>query len=116
MQLSKSIILTAIIMAVPASWALAQPTNPSGNQGSNLSVTATPGTADSAAASPMHTADVDAAGSHGTRMPSMGATDPTKPGATGQTVVPGDNSSVAGTASATRNTQTGGAGGGGASK
>jgi hypothetical protein len=103
----KGLVLTAAILAVPAAWALAQPTNPSGNQGSNRSVTATPGTSDSSTMSPMHTGDVGSSGSHAMPPPSMAATDPNKPGATGQTVVPGDNSTVAGTASATRTMQTG---------
>ena len=87
---SRTLILAASLFAVPLAGAMAQ-SNPAGNYGSNKSMTAAPGTADSKAASGLSTAD------SATRPPAMtpGAMNPYKPGATGNTVVPGTNSSVA---------------------
>jgi hypothetical protein len=96
---SRWLLLAATLMTVPMTNAMAQQNNPAGNMGSNRSVTATPGTADSRAGSGMNTADM---GSHGTTTsnyaPSMN--NPT-PGETGHSVVPGSGSSQAGSAAGT---------------
>jgi hypothetical protein len=105
---SRSLLLSAILLAAPLTGAFAQPNNPAGNYGSNRSETATPGTADSKAASGVNTGDV---GSHGATSNYAG-TNPTTPGATGRTVVPGTTSTQSGDAAATAKTQTGGTAGG----
>jgi hypothetical protein len=83
-----------------------------------LRVTAAPGTADSQAASGMHTGDVGHGSAYSPTRPTTGgtaATNPSKSGAAGQAVVPGNNSTASDTPVATRNTQTGGASRGAAS-
>ena len=92
-------ILTAAIFAAPLA-AFAQ-SNPAGNLGSNSSPTATAPTAN-APGVPMHAADATAA----TRPPSAAAQNPHVPGATGQTVIPGSNSTVAGDRAATATSKT----------
>jgi hypothetical protein len=96
-------LLVAAIFAAPLA-AFAQSNNPMGNLGSNGSTTATPPTANSPS-SGMHTGDANAM-----PKPATGAAqNPHVPGATGQTVVPGTNSTVAGDRSATVNSKTNGA-------
>jgi hypothetical protein len=92
-------ILSAAILAAPLA-AFAQ-SNPTGNLGSNNSATATKPTAD-ARSSPLHAADANAA----KRPPNAAAQNPHVPGATGQTVVPGTNSTVAGDRAATATSKT----------
>jgi hypothetical protein len=116
MRATQTLFLAASMLAAHALGALAQPIDSTGNQGTNRSVTASPGTADSQAASGMRTGDVNPGSSpySSTRPMTRGqAANPHQPGATGQTIVPGDSSSAADTAGATRNTQTGGGGGSG---
>jgi hypothetical protein len=108
---SKSILLAATLIAVPMAAAMAQQNNPAGNQGSNRSVTASPGTADSKAASGMSTGDANSR-TTGTSNYSGSAMSSTAPGATGKTVVPGSTSSQANSANGTMEQKTGGAGGG----
>jgi hypothetical protein len=111
MRVSQTLFFATSMLMAPAIGALAQPANPTGN-GSNSSMTASPGTADSQAASGRHTDDVDHGSAYSPTRPTTGgmaATNPHKSGATGQTVVPGDSSTAADTSGATRNTQTGGA-------
>jgi len=114
MRVSQTLFFAASMLAAPAMGALAQSANPAGNYGSNRSVTASPGTADSQSASGMHTGDVGSGSTYSpTRPMTRGmAANPNKPGATGQAVVPGNNSTASDTYGATRNTQTGGAGSG----
>jgi hypothetical protein len=109
---SRSILLAATLMAAPLATAMAQQNNPTGNLGSNRSATAAPGTADSSAASTMHTGDNAA---RGTSTNSHGGTsmNNTTPGATGHTVVPGSTSSQAGAAGSTVREKTGGTSAGG---
>jgi hypothetical protein len=107
---SRSLLLATVLMAVPMTAAVAQQNNPTGNMGSNRSVTASPGTADSKAASGLNTGDV---GSHNTGASNYGgsAMNSTTPGATGRTVVPGSTSSQAGASTATMGQKSGGGGG-----
>jgi hypothetical protein len=100
------VLLATTLMAAPLATALAQPNNPTGNMGSNNSVTASPGTADSKAVSGMNTGD---AGSHSTATGnySGSAANPTNPGATGRTVVPGSTSSQASSSAGTVEQKTG---------
>ena len=116
MRLSRTFFLAAAILAVPAFAVMAQPSDATNNKGSNRSVTASPGTADSQAASGMHTGDVGTTGSYSTTRPASGntaATNPHTPGATGSTVVPGNSSSMAKTSPGARDMQTQGRSGGG---
>jgi hypothetical protein len=106
---SRSFILAASLVAMPLVGALAQNTNPAGNYGSNQSITASPGTADSKAASGMNTADSNATPS---AIP-PGATSNYTPGATGRTIVPGSNSTVAGATPGSQTEKTGTDSGGG---
>jgi len=99
---SRSLMLAASLIAMPMVGAMAQ-TNPAGNYGSNTSMTASPGTADNSVASGMSTGD---ANSRPTSM-KPGSTNEFKKGATGQTVVPGSNSSIASTGSNTATQKTG---------
>ena len=97
---SRSLLLTAALLAAPVTTVLAQQNNPMGNMGSNNSVTATPGTADNKASSGMNTADTGARGAPvgnytGSSM------NPTTPGATGKAVVPGSTSSQVGSSAGT---------------
>jgi len=110
MRATQTLFLVASMVAAPAIGALAQ-TDTTNNHGVNRSVTASPGTADSQAASGTHTGDVRPGASPYSSTRSVTgsqAANPYKPGATGRTVVPGNNSSVAGVTGATRDTQTGG--------
>lgn len=109
MRFSSTLFLAATILAAPVAGAFAQGQNLTGNAGSNRSATASPGTADSKAASGMYTGD---AGSTTARS-SHAARNPTVPGATGRTVVPGSGSTIANTAGNTRHTQTQGTASGG---
>jgi hypothetical protein len=104
---SRSLLLAAGLLAIPLGAAMAQQNNPTGNLGSNRSVTASPGTADNGSASTMSTGD---ANSRGTAMNTYGgpSTNNTVPGATGHTVVPGNNSSQASAAPSTMQEKTGG--------
>ena len=101
---SRAILLAAGLFVAPLVPALAQQNYPAGNLGSNKSITAAPGTADSHAASGMNTGD-----SHGTVTRPYGTTamNPYAPGATGQSVVRGTTSSQAGATSATTTEKTG---------
>jgi hypothetical protein len=96
----RTAILAAAIFAAPFT-AFAQSNNPAGNLGSNSSPTATAPTAN-APGVPLHAADASAA----TRPPSASAQNPHVPGATGNTVVKGTNSTVAGDSSATATSKT----------
>ncbi len=102
---SGSLLLAAGLMGAPFATAMAQ-TNPTGNLGSNRSVTASPGTADSRSASKLTTGDST---SRGTMTNTYGgaSTSNTTPGATGRTVVPGTNSSQASAAPSTMQEKTG---------
>lgn len=117
---SRSFLLASTLLIAPVATAMAQQNNPTGNMGSNRSVTAAPGTADSKAASGMSTGDV---GTHATGTSNYGgsAMNSTTPGATGKTVVPGSTSSQASSAAGTANQRSGtatgsGEGGGGGGK
>ena len=104
---SCSLLLAAGLMVAPMATALAQSNNPAGNLGSNNSASATPGTTDDSKSTPgMNTGD---AGSHSTVSGnySGSAINPTTPGATGRTVVPGDSSSQASASSGTMQERTG---------
>jgi hypothetical protein len=106
-----SALLAAALLAASLGTAMAQQNNPTGNLGSNQSITASPGTADSKAASGMNTAD------SGSRNPnpsnySGSSMSSTAPGATGKTIVPGSTSSQASASSGTAEQKTGSAGGG----
>jgi hypothetical protein len=103
---SSSLLLAAALMAAPMTVAMAQQNNPAGNLGSNRSVTASPGTADSKAASGMNTGD-STANTTGTGNYGSSAMNKTAPGATGQTVVPGTTSSQANSATGTREQKSG---------
>ena len=99
---TRFLFVAAALAVAPVAAAVAQ-SNPTGNLGSNQSVTAAPGTADNKAASGMNTAGVNA-------MPavsSAAAVNSATPGGTGKTVVPGSNSSVAGDRAGTAATKTG---------
>jgi len=96
------LILAASLAAVPAAGALAQ-TNPTGNLGSNKSVTAAPGTADNKAASGLDSGDANAK----LPRPALVARDRSAPGSTGSTVVPGSSSTVSGNRAATAEQKTG---------
>jgi hypothetical protein len=118
---SHSLLLAAGLIAAPLCVAVAQQNNPTGNLGSNNSVTATPGTANNHAASGMNTGDM----SRGTTTGSYGSNSgtstmsSTSPGATGRTVVPGSTSSEANSSLGTANQRsgaTGGSGSGGGAK
>jgi hypothetical protein len=103
----KSILLAGALLTAPLAVAMAQTESPTGNMGSNRSATASPGTADG---SGMSTGDV----SSKPRRPIGSAMSSTTPGATGQTVVPGSNSSPARASAGTAGQKTGaGAEGGG---
>jgi hypothetical protein len=106
----RNAMLAATIFATPFA-AFAQSNNPTGNMGSNSSVTATPPTANSPAAA-MNTGDVKATA----KTPTAMERSPSVPGATGRTVVPGSNSTVAGDHSGTAESKTGQAGGTGGGK
>ena len=102
--ISRSLLLSAALLAAPLTGAMAQNSNPAGNYGSNRSATAAPGTADSTASSGMTTGDVH---SRGTMQSYSGtAANPRVPGGTGRTVVPGSNSSQARAATGTGNMRT----------
>ncbi len=103
---SRSLLLAATFIATPMAFASAQQNNPTGNMGSNRSVTASPGTADSKAASGLNSGDVNAHRTTGGNYAGS-ATNSTKPGATGRTVVPGTSSSQANSASGTAGQKTG---------
>jgi hypothetical protein len=94
-------MLAAAIVASPLI-ALAQGNNPTGNLGSNDSVTATPPTANSPA-SGLHAADANAT----PQMTAGAERNQRVPGATGQTVVPGTTSTIAGDRQGTLATKTG---------
>ncbi len=108
---SRSLLLSAALLAAPLTGAMAQNSNPAGNYGSNRSMTAAPGTADNSAASGMNTGDAQSRGTVSSY--SGGASDPRKPGATGRTVVPGSNSSQTSASAGTANTRTNSTTGGG---
>jgi hypothetical protein len=107
---SRSLLLAASLIAAPMATAMAQQNNPTGNMGSNKSVTASPGTADSHSASGMNTGD---AGARSTASPTYGSNNTTAPGATGRTVVPGSTSSQASSSTGTAHQQTGSSSAGG---
>jgi hypothetical protein len=98
----RTTMLAAAMIATPF-MAFAQSNNPTANMGTNKSSTA-PST--SAPAAGMTSADTNAT----TTSPTGAAMSPRVPGATGQTVVPGSNSTVAGDRPATANSKTGGGG------
>jgi len=85
------------MMAGSMTVAMAQHNNPAGNQGSNNSITASPGTADSRSESGMNTSD---AGPSRTALGNYSGSS-TSAGSTGRTIVPGNNSSQASNSSAT---------------
>ncbi len=98
----QNLILTASLTAVPAAGVLAQ-SNPTGNLGSNKSITAAPGTADDNAISGLNSGDANAKRPH----PTQAARDRKMPGSTGSTVVPGNSSTVSGNQAATVEQKTG---------
>jgi hypothetical protein len=102
---TRSLLLAAGLLAASGATAMAQHNNPAGNQGSNSSVTATPGTADNKSMSGMNTGDVGSRSAAGNY--SSSAMNTTTPGATGRTVVPGSTSSQAGASSGTQEQKTG---------
>jgi hypothetical protein len=104
---SRSILLAAALMAAPLATAMAQQNNPTGNLGSNRSTTAAPGTADTSAASTMHTGDNATRGAMTNSTGGGASTNNTTPGATGRTIVPGTTSSQAGSAPSTVQERTG---------
>jgi hypothetical protein len=104
---SRSLLLAAGLIAAPMATAMAQHNNPAGNMGSNDSVTASPGTADSTAG--MNTAD---SRSTTTSNYAGSAMNSTTRGATGHTVVPGSTSSEANSSSGTDEQKTGATSGG----
>jgi hypothetical protein len=103
---SRSLLLAAGLLAIPLGAAMAQQNNPTGNLGSNRSITASPGTADNSSASTVTTGD--AGSSTTTNSYGGSSTNNTVPGATGHTVVPGNNSSQASAAPSTMQEKTGG--------
>jgi hypothetical protein len=103
---SHTLLLAAALMAAPMATAMAQQNNPTGNMGSNRSVTASPGTADSKAASGMTTGDVGSKATGGSNYGGS-AMNSTTPGATGRTVVPGTTSSQANSARGTAEQKSG---------
>ena len=107
-MLSKSrfLMVAGALMAMPATAALAQQNNPTGNMGSNRSATAAPGTADSKSGSGMHTGDVGSVTSGSSNYNGTGMNART-PGSTGKTVVPGSTSSEATASSGTAEQKTG---------
>jgi hypothetical protein len=107
----RSLLLAAGLMTVPFATVMAQ-SNPTANLGSNRSVTASPGTADSSSASAMTTGD---AASRITTTNTYGGAKMTNatPGATGRSVVPGASSSQASAAPSTIREKTGSTSGGG---
>jgi hypothetical protein len=109
---SRSLLLAATLMAAPLATAMAQ-SDPTGNLGSNRSVTASPGTADNSAASTMSTGDA-----HGTTTNTYSGAgmNNTTPGATGRSVVPGTSSSQADASQSTMQEKTGTVTGGGGSR
>jgi hypothetical protein len=109
---SRSLLLAASLIAAPLAVAVAQQNNPTGNMGSNNSATASPGTADSHAASGMSTGDAGAR-STATSPYRGSASNSTMSGATGQTVVPGSTSSQASSSYGTAQQRTGSGGGSG---
>ena len=110
-SLSRSLLMSAALLAAPLTGAMAQPNNPAGNYGSNRSMTATPGTADSKTGSGMTTGDVHSRGAMDSY--SGAASNPRTAGGTaGRTVVPGTNSNQANAATGTANARTDGTTGG----
>jgi hypothetical protein len=101
MLLTSRFLIVVSLVAVPFG-AIAQ-SNPTGNLGSNTSVTAAAGTADKKAASGMSTGDVGAKSHH----PPTSAANRRTPGGTGTSVVAGDNSTVRGDRAATIDQKTG---------
>jgi hypothetical protein len=93
-------MLAAAIFAAPLT-VFAQSNNPTANLGSNKSSTATSQTADTPS-SALHSGDTTAT----LAMPSAAAQNPHVPGATGQAVIPGSTSTVAGDRSATTTSKT----------
>jgi hypothetical protein len=109
-MISHAILLTAsFFLASPLVTAMAQSNNPTGNLGSNNSVTASPGTADSKPLSGMNTGGSSPSGAVNQSSAAMNSN---TPGGTGTTVVPGSTSSQSGSAAGTAETKTGAGGGG----
>lgn len=99
-SIMRTAMLSAAILMTPLA-AFAQTDNPMAHAGSNSSVTATSTTANPHAAATK------------VKSPMAMAKNPTVPGATGRTVVPGSNSTVAGDRAGTIETKTGQTGMGG---
>jgi hypothetical protein len=99
---ARLLVLAVSLVAIPLVGALAQ-NNPTGNLGSNKSVTASPGTADNKAASGIDTGDVNAKHTRPKRVARNSST----PGGTGKTVVHGDKSTVKGDTAGTAEQKTG---------
>jgi predicted lipid-binding transport protein (Tim44 family) len=101
MKLTRTFFLAATMLAVPAFTVMAQPS-------------ASPGTSNNRAVTqPSNTGD---RGAYSTTRPTpgnMAATNPHTPGATGRTIVPGDSSTMAGTAPEAGHEATPGRSGGG---
>jgi len=93
----RSFLLAAALASAPLVGAMAQANGPTGNYSGTQTSPAKPGSAASATASGLNTATTPYAA-------------PTAPGATGRTVVPGNNSSVAGDVKGTATAKTGEAG------
>jgi hypothetical protein len=94
-SISRSLLLSAALMAAPLAGAIAQQNNPAGNYGSNRSATAAPGTADSKPMSGMNTGDAGPGDANSAAARSgSGMT----PGNAGRTLVAPPNSNRADTA------------------
>jgi hypothetical protein len=109
---SRSLLLASTLLIAPVATAMAQQNNPTGNMGSNRSVTASPGTADNKPASGMNTGD-NSTRTTGTSNYGGAAMNSTTPGATGKTVVPGSTSTQADSSRGTANQKSGGSNSGG---
>jgi hypothetical protein len=97
-------LMTVALLATPM-LAMAQGNNPAGNMGSNRSDTSAGTNVDKTQTPGMGTADVKPGVN--SPKPSAAAESKTAPGATGRTVVPGSNSTVAGDQSGTSAAKTG---------
>jgi hypothetical protein len=97
---SRSILLTALLLAVPATGALAQRSNPADRSGGGRIGVAMTGRASS------HQ-DPVVVGAPGAGI-DPAAEDPNVPGATGRTIVRGTHSTIAGQRAATEAARTGG--------
>ncbi len=96
------LLVASCLIAAPMAGALAQ-SNPTGNLGSNQSITASHGTVDKKGPSEMSTSGVNAV----PRTPSAAAMNRRTPGGTGTTVVRGSSSTISGDRKITADSKTG---------